>query len=144
MKALVDLHPEWIGQLRPKSGEGILFDCPACGPMHRLAAYFSNPRDGQPGAAWQNPTWLREGDDFAVLTIKPSIQYPCFHGWVERGRVFDTSESPLTVPIRREDGQVVLAALSPLQVIEIGSTAIAKAKALLEAPSGVSRRGPKA
>jgi hypothetical protein len=130
MRPLTSLNPEWIGQLRPKSGEGILFDCPGCG-KHHIAAYFSNPLDGEPGPTWQNPTWLREGASFATLTIKPSIDYPCFHGWVENGRVFSVNESPLTV-LALIDGKPTPVALSPLQVVDIGGTAIAQAKALLD------------
>lgn len=133
MKRLIDLRPEWIGRLRPKSGEGILFDCPGCG-RHHIAAYFSNPRDGQPGMP-QDPIWLREGEEFDALTIKPSIDYPCFHGWVECGRVFDTGESPLVVAGQYPNGQIARVALSPLQAIEIGAAAIAKATALLEGSS---------
>lgn len=134
MNTLLDLHPQWIGLLRPNSGEGITLDCPACGPSHRLAAYFKNPLDGGETAGWllkDGPVWERQGDDFAALTIKPSIDYPCFHGWIERGRVFHVNESPLRAAIRGPAGNVVLANLSPLQTIEIGGAAIAKANALL-------------
>lgn len=111
-KALIDLNPKWAGLLRPKSGEGVELDCPVCGPTHRLCAYFSNPLDGQSSAPWQQPTWAREGETFPDLTLAPSIQYPCFHGWIERGQVIDISESPLVVNIPGK-GRV---ALSPLQV----------------------------
>ena len=117
MKALTEFNPEWAGLLRtPEHGEGITLDCPVCGPRHRLCAYFSNPLDGQPPAAWQKPTWERYGNDFLTLTVSPSIQYPCFHGWIEDGQVIDVSESPLVVNMLRQDGSIGPVALSPRQV----------------------------
>jgi hypothetical protein len=115
MKLLQELNPLWTGLLRPDSGEGLTFDCPNCGAHHRLCAYFSNPLDGKEAAPWQKPTWERIGDDFDVLTVKPSIEYPCFHGWIENGRVVDVREAPLSGfdPAGRQ------VALSPLQSIEI-------------------------
>lgn len=99
MKKLIDLRPEWLGVLRPgaKSGEGIGFDCPACGPKHRLAAYFSNPVDAGPPNGG-NANWQRNGDRFDSLTVVPSLLYPCWHGWIEGGLVFSAEETPLQVP----------------------------------------------
>ena len=114
MKQLCDLHPKLVGLLRPCSGEGILFDCPKCGPGHRLAVYFDNPIDGQPPAAWQTPKWVRTGESFEELTIEPSIQYPCFHGWVEDGQVIDIGESRMCA-VMVIDGVRTLVALSPRQ-----------------------------
>jgi hypothetical protein len=94
MIPLSNLNPKWIGLLRPDSGEGLTLVCPICGPTHCLAIYFSNPLDNQPCAVWQNPTWKRTGDDFESITVEPSLQYPCFHGWIEDGQVIDISESP--------------------------------------------------
>jgi hypothetical protein len=114
MKLLLELHPQWEGILRPNSGEGVSFDCPNCGSSHRLCAYFSNPIDGKEVAPWQKQKWERVGENFVVLTISPSIQYPCFHGWIENGRVIDISEAPLRVR-NPENGHVI--AISPLQSI---------------------------
>jgi hypothetical protein len=117
MKSLTEFHPEWIGLTRTaEHGEGLTLDCPVCGPSHRLAVYFSNPLDGNPPAQWQSPTWQRDGDEFGSITIAPSIQYACFHGWIEEGQVIDVSESPLVVNMLRPDGVFGPVALSPRQV----------------------------
>lgn len=114
-RPLTDFNPKWTGLLRPKSGEGFEFDCPKCnarGVGHRLCVYFSNPLDGQPPAPWQIPMWTREGATFENLTVEPSIQYPCFHGWIEDGIVIDISESPLAFEFPGKG----IVALSPRQV----------------------------
>jgi hypothetical protein len=86
MKLLSDLHPKWMGCLRPpEHGEGMSFDCPKCGPMHTLAVYFSDPLDGKPGATWHRAYWHREGDSFLTLTLVPSIQYPCWRSPLQSG-----------------------------------------------------------
>lgn len=115
MKLLATLNPAWIGRLRQDSGEGITFDCPACGPRHRVAAYFKNPRDGNPPAPWPDSAWERDGEDFAALTLHPSIRYPCWHGWIESGRAFDVMESPLVVFGEQPSGNLGPIALSPRQ-----------------------------
>jgi hypothetical protein len=99
MRALAEFNPQWCGLLRPSSGEALELDCPKCGPSHRLRVNFSNPVDGQPPAAWLNPTWKREGATFDTLTIEPSIQYPCFHGWIEDGQVIDLAESKVFISL---------------------------------------------
>jgi hypothetical protein len=114
MRALTEFNPEFIGLLRPKSGEGIAFACPVCGPSHTVAAYFDNPIDGKESASWQTPKWTREGDSFSDLTIIGSLKYPCFHGWVEDGQVILISESPLYVFLPG----IGLTGLSPRQVRE--------------------------
>jgi hypothetical protein len=111
MQALIELNPEWIGLTRTSSGEGMTLVCPTCGPRHCLAVYFSNPLDGKESAPWQGMKWEREGDTFDTLTISPSINYPCFHGWIEDGKVFHISESPMRVHIQG----IGLVALSPRQ-----------------------------
>ena len=114
MNRLSDLNPKWTGLLRPNSGEGLTFDCPRCGTSHRLAVYFSNPVDALPAAPWQTQQWKREGEEFDSLTLEPSIQYPCFHGWIEEGDVINISESPAQGLILI-DGKQKLVALSPMQ-----------------------------
>lgn len=123
MNKLRDLNPKWTGLLRPNSGEGMTLDCPRCGPSHKLAVYFSNPVDGLPAASWQTPQWHRDGEKFESLTIKPSIQYPCFHGWIENGDVIDISESPLQV-MALIDGRPTLVALSPMQFKRLRNSSI--------------------
>jgi hypothetical protein len=134
MKTLGSLNPKWLGVLRPDSGEGLTFDCPECGPKHRLVVYFRNPVDGKPPASWVEALWAQQcgaekgsvHDQFSNLIVQPSILYPCFHGWVEGGYVFDISESPLTVPTEKG-----LVALSPLQALEFSSEVQKRASAML-------------
>lgn len=90
-----------------------MLDCPVC-QSHRLAVYFDNPIDSKPSASWQNPKWKRKGVSFEDLTIEPSIQYPCFHGWIEDGNVIDISESKMCA-VMVIDGVRKLVALSPKQ-----------------------------
>jgi hypothetical protein len=125
MKKLRDLNPEWVGQLRPNSGEGISLDCPVCGPTHRLVAYFSNPLDGKEPAPW-GEKWKRTGSAFDVLLVEPSLDYEqCFHGWIEYGLVFQQSESPLVVPMQTDKG-FKLVALSPNQALTLCGQVIQK------------------
>lgn len=98
MRLLRTLNPQLTGVLRQDSGEGLFFDCPSCGPGHRVGVYFSNPLDGGEAARWHQHTWKREGESLEKMTVEPSLEYPCFHGWVEKGVVYDVSESPLVVP----------------------------------------------
>jgi hypothetical protein len=124
-KILTQLTPQWIGVHRtPDHGEGVAFECPKCGPKHLIAAYFTNPLDGGP-AVPESSKWSRSGSTFEDLTIEPSIQYPCFHGWVENGLVFDYSESPLTLPVQMGEG-IGLAALSPNQARQVCSQVLAQ------------------
>ncbi len=118
MIALTRCNPKWIGLLRPNSGEGLTFDCPTCGPGHKLAIYFSNPVDGNSAASWQDPTWKREGETFDSLTVEPSIQYPCFHGWIEDGKIIDINESTTRTMIL-VNGVLKVVALSPKQATGI-------------------------
>jgi hypothetical protein len=123
MTPLTELNPKWCGLLRPDSGEGITLDCPKCGSSHRLCAYFDNPLDGEPAAYWQKPIWKRDGETFETLTISPSIEYPCFHGWIEDGQVIDISESPMRVKMLI-GGAIRDVALSPKQAKALRDSSI--------------------
>ena len=124
MEALTKLHPAWQSVLRKDSGEGVSFDCPACGPAHQLVAYFANPRDGKPPMPGRSVIWVREGDTFASLTLAPSLQYPCWHGWVEGGQVIDIREAThYTRRLNEQTGRVENVALSPRQVREVAARA---------------------
>ena len=141
MKKLSDLNPTFVGVKREGSGEGLEFDCPACGSRHRLAAYFVNPVDGGdylPRGA--NRMWTRYGDSLADIVLSPSINYRCWHGWVEKGLVFDASESPVVVPMTSADGEVVKhVALSPMQALDYGNAIASTAMLLLQGKPGVGR-----
>jgi len=104
---LLDLHPQWVGAGGPgisdahgnpvpeRHGVGIMFDCPCGGDCEPVYLGFQNPVDGGlPHAGAGHPLWERRGDDFATLTIRPSIQrIPgvgslCrWHGFVTVGEV---------------------------------------------------------
>lgn len=132
-----NLHPKWLGVLRPNSGEGVQFDCPVCKDekSHPITVYFENPLDEGPVAEWfkngSTSTWRRSGSEFKTLSLAPSIQYPCFHGWVEIGHVFRVQESPIVVMANQSGGQMRPIALSPLQTIEACAAAVQRAKVLL-------------
>lgn len=129
MKKLTDLNPKFTGCLRPDSGEQMQFDCPACGPGHRLSAYFQNPIDGGEANGW-TPKWERSGETFEELTITPSIDYGCFHGWVEDGRVIDISEAPLIVPGAFIGQPQATVALSPAQSEAVARQVLERVAAL--------------
>lgn len=150
MKRLGNLHPKWLGILRQNSGEGISFDCPNCKDekSHSIVAYFQNPLDGGETAEWiangGSTSWRRSGGDgfdFHTLSLAPSIKYPCFHGWLEVGRVFDIKDSPIVVLGQGANGTQPIA-LSPLQTIEGCQAAIDRAKVLLG--DGVTGENPPA
>lgn len=101
---LVDLNPRWVsaggeGISRMVDGErvpvperlgiGIGFDCP-CGCEDRAFVYFSNPLDGGPAYENAKHCWKRGGEDFASLTLTPSIQRVggCeWHGHITNGQM---------------------------------------------------------
>lgn len=125
MRPLTEFNPKWVGQLRsPEHGEGLAFDCPTCGPKHTLVAYFTNPIDGGPAMpAPPNQRWTRSGEDFAKLTVKPSLDYPCWHGWVEGGQVIHVSEGrPVQLFNPETKEHLGSVALSPGQVRELETT----------------------
>jgi hypothetical protein len=135
MRKLKNLNPKWLGVERPNSGEGLSFDCPVCEneKSHSIVIYFENPLDGGPCADWvkKGPHWQRAGDEFARLSVQPSIKYPCFHGWLEIGRVFSIKESPIIVVAMMPGGRQQPMALSPLQTIAGCGASIERAKVML-------------
>lgn len=101
---LLDLDPHWVGAGGPgitdhdgqpvpkRHGVGMTFACP-CGCPNRGYVAFSNPLDGGPPHIRPGqPTWHREGESFATLTLTPSIQRAepggCrWHGVITKGVV---------------------------------------------------------
>lgn len=86
MTQLTDLNPQFVshggeGVTNTKTGEpvpyqdkiGIGFDCP-CGCGERALILFRNPVHGGDPVETENHTWERTGENFEVLTLKPSIQ----------------------------------------------------------------------
>ena len=98
---LVECDPKWIN-LGERRGVGIRFLLPA-GPWSSTGVriLFENPLDGGPtltadeasasGIQCHNSgnRWTRVGDDFATLTITPSINFGSggWHGGVTNGDV---------------------------------------------------------
>jgi hypothetical protein len=132
-KLLKKLNPKWAGITRaPEHGEGLALDCPSCGPSHQLAVYFKNPLDG--GASFPGVSnWVRYGSSLEDLTVEPSLEYECFHGWIENGLVFYLSESPLIVPMNL-DGKVKLVSLSPAQARSLCEETLARIKEITTIP----------
>ena len=101
---VTDLNPRWVGAGGPgisdangnpvpeRTGVGMSFDCP-CGCDMRGYVDFSNPTDGGPPHTKDGPTWERAGDDFATISLSPSIlrdqaKGGCgWHGWIKNGEV---------------------------------------------------------
>jgi hypothetical protein len=96
---LTDLNPRWIGTggegvtrngepVPYQHGVAIVFDCPSgCGT--KCCIPFTPTLDGGPPLR-EDHLWQREGDDFATLTLTPSIQRMdgCkWHGWIRNGEV---------------------------------------------------------
>ena len=88
---LTELDPRWTTHEKGRKGQGIVFLCPHC-KTHFIAVFFANPLDG--GAALPAPSdsqnayrWQRTGETFDILTLIPSINAPCWHGFVTNGEI---------------------------------------------------------
>lgn len=103
--ALKDLDPQWL-KYAGRVGIGLAFTCPKCHD-HAIGVLFENPLDGcppvprgsppngiehEPGpiyraayAALRSPHWKRTGDAIERLTLTPSIDVRCWHGFVTGG-----------------------------------------------------------
>lgn len=84
-----ELHP-YVDEL--SRAHGVMFLCPACfkansGSVgtHSVLVWFANR--GVPDAATPAPRWAMSGTSLADLTLSPSIQIPCWHGFVTGGIV---------------------------------------------------------
>lgn len=101
---LTDLNPYFIGhggegvsdaQGNPvpfRPAIGLVFDCPCgkCGSPIFVA--FENPPDGGPrfDSHPNAPHWTRTGEDFAAMTLTPSIlrkSHCGWHGFITNGEV---------------------------------------------------------
>lgn len=89
-RRLVELNPSWISALE-RIGVGIRFDNPR--GVGTVRVLFSNPLDGGPPLPNDEhyPSnnagvrWLRLGETFDQLTVRPSIKEDDDGGW--HGRV---------------------------------------------------------
>jgi len=100
---LADLNPRWTNAggdgvtgpngkpEPPRTGVGLMLDCPCGAADSPLYVPFANPLDGGPQYGPQG--WQRTGDTFETLSLQPSIQRvmsPChcrWHGWITNGDV---------------------------------------------------------
>ena len=107
---LIDLNPRWVGAggegisdkdgnpVPARHGVGLGFDCP-CGCKIRGYVDFANPLDGGPPLRDAHHQWQRTGEDFATLTLTPSIlrsreKGGCgWHGFITNGEVTGQVES---------------------------------------------------
>lgn len=81
---------------QPRHGMGMTFDCPTH-RSHRLAVFFANPVDGFPPIDTSlyapdagKPLWQRTNDDFAVMSLSPSVDasvHGCWHGFIVNGEI---------------------------------------------------------
>ena len=66
------------------SGAFLVFDCPACSPKgdaHGIRVPLA-PKVDQNGQSWQH-----SGEFPDTLTLSPSINAGCWHGWIENGEI---------------------------------------------------------
>ena len=71
--------------------QGLLFNCPKCNPTHRIQVGFHD-RDLLPHHASQSreggpSRWHASGTGLADLTLTPSIDSGCWHGFITNGEV---------------------------------------------------------
>lgn len=107
---LTELNPSFVGSggegvsdsegkpVPERHGVGISFDCP-CGCKLPCFVCFENPLDGGLSVNGDRHTWKREGDNFEVLTLTPSIlrvkwkdntgkEHGCgWHGFITNGKI---------------------------------------------------------
>lgn len=103
---LIDLEPRWAldadiwvnGVLHhdeDRHGMGLTFECPCCigtPRATRLGVFLANPIDGKPPSDDYDAQhlWTRTGEDFATLTLSPSVdasKVGHWHGRIVNGEV---------------------------------------------------------
>ena len=67
--------------------QGILFLCPACVNKdgHSLLVWFADR--GVPAEALPAPRWKATGTTFEDLSLSPSVNAGCWHGFVTNGEI---------------------------------------------------------
>ena len=67
--------------------QGILFLCPAClnKDGHSLLVWFDER--GVPAEALPAPRWKVTGNSFEDLSLTPSVNAGCWHGFVTNGQI---------------------------------------------------------
>ena len=81
---LLDLDPRWFSCHTCGKRLGFTFRCPHCtDPISRLGVKVAECAH-QPG----EPIWGMQGDDFAALTITPSVNaHGHWHGFITAGQI---------------------------------------------------------
>lgn len=71
-----------------KGAQGIQFHCP-CDAGHDLLLWFANPLDAEVVPIHVTPMarWQRIGDSLDSLTLAPSVNAYCWHGFVKDGLI---------------------------------------------------------
>lgn len=65
---------------------GVLFHCPTCKDEHSVLVWFRDR--GVPDAMTPGPgRWVVSGTGLDDLTLAPSIQIRCWHGFITHGEV---------------------------------------------------------
>lgn len=99
---LTDLEPQFVAYApgsyahveRIEQADGITFVCPGClaksadgrAGVHSVLAWFRGrgvPDDETPGPG----RWAASGTGYADLTLAPSIDVGCWHGFVRNGEI---------------------------------------------------------
>lgn len=99
---LTDLEPEFHryetrpdGEYLPDAAtvadaQGIMFVCPAC-KTHHIQVAFRNrgvlDHQGSHGKDGKPTRWAVSGTGFADLTLQPSVDCGCWHGFVTNGEI---------------------------------------------------------
>ena len=81
-----DADPEryaLIGTQMISDADGILLLCP-CGGGHELLLWFAG-RPRVPAKARPVHRWQAEGATIGTLTLSPSVNARCWHGWIRNG-----------------------------------------------------------
>lgn len=88
---LIELDPRWTTHEKGRTGQGLVFLCPAC-RTHFIGIHFANPLDG--GAPLHVPLghpnphrWERTGDTLDTITLLPCINTKCWYGFVTNGEI---------------------------------------------------------
>jgi len=74
MTRLIDCNPRWGTYYGERADRYLTFDCPEGHADCHHTIPFTPTRDGTAWAPASGAIWERSGDDFATMTISPSIR----------------------------------------------------------------------
>jgi hypothetical protein len=73
---------------RIADADGIWFDCPCGHGGSQMVSFRGNRADGTPRPAMSNGrAWQVSGSTLADITLTPSINTRCWHGFIENGNI---------------------------------------------------------